>query len=508
MMMAKELAIYKTLDLEEVLHVLEEMVAFVESSTASGRRIDEVERGLVPHLFELGLKLLTRFVQLAGDGDQGEAVEVDGRRLKRSGTKRTKTYHSVFGILEIQRYVYAVREGQKVEFAPLDEQLALPLHEQSYVLEDWLQRLCVQAPFSEAVSTLHALFGIKTSVRCAEEMNRRMAAYIEPFQESVPVPDPESEEEIIVLSADGKGVPMVRPLRQRLREELGIKEYPWESRLNYEKTTKRRTRGDKKVRKQMAYVGAAYTIKPFVRTPDEIIEEIQRTESAEQRPSPQNKRLFAEMTQIIDGEQDEGPRRLFQKLHRECALRNGTNSKKIVCLMDGQRSLWCMQEQWLRNAIGVLDIFHVMERLWTAAYSLHPQGSVAAEAFVSKYLRMLLEGKVGYVIGVFRRMIDQHKLHGSKRKAIEQAINYLDKNRQYMKYDEYLREGYPIGSGVVEGACRHLVKDRLERSGMRWEIEGAQSMLHLRSTYLNGDWDAFIKYRAEAEQTARFQRAA
>jgi hypothetical protein len=378
------------------------------------------------------------------------------------------------------------------------------VHEQSYVLEDWMQRLCVQNPFAEAVSTLEDLFGIRTSVRCAEEMTQRMAPYVESFQECIPPPNPSSEAEIIVVCADGKGVPMCRPLKQRLREELGTKDYPWESRLDYEKTNKRRTRGDKRVRKQMAYVGTAYTIKPFARTADEMMEEILRKDAYDRRPTPQNKRLFAEMTQIIDGEKDEGPRRLFQKLHRDLAYRNPGSSKPIVCLMDGQRSLWFMQEQWFPQAIGILDIFHVIERLWTAAYGLHPQGSVAAEEFVTKYLRMLLAGKVGYVIGVFRRIITIHKLRGAKRKAIEKTINYLDKNRQYLKYDEYLRAGYPIGSGVVEGACRNLVKDRMERSGMRWEIEGAQSMLHLRATYLNGDWATFLDHRVKAEQIEQY----
>jgi hypothetical protein len=88
------------------------------------------------------------------------------------------------------------------------------------------------------------------------------------------------------------------------------------------------------------------------------------------------------------------------------------------------------------------------------------------------------------------------------------TITYFENNRQYMKYDQYLAAGYPIGSGVVEGACRHVVKDRMELTGMRWTEAGAQSMLHPRAIYLNGDWDAYLKYHIEREQAALYGKAA
>jgi len=115
---------------------------------------------------------------------------------------------------------------------------------------------------------------------------------------------------------------------------------------------------------------------------------------------------------------------------------------------------------------------------------------------------------VGYVIGGLRRLRDQHDLRGEKRRTVEAAIRYYENNRDHMRYDEYLAAGYPIGSGVAEGACRHLVKDRMERTGMRWTVDGAQAMLHLRATYLNGDWQQFIDYRIETEQEALYGRTA
>src|SRR5438046_6543059 len=102
----------------------------------------------------------------------------------------------------------------------------------------------------------------------------------------------------------------------------------------------------------------------------------------------------------------------------------------------------------------------------------------------------------------------KHRLKGAKARALAVVANYLDNNRDFMRYDDYLAAGYPIGSGVAEGACRHLVKDRLEQTGMRWTVAGAQAMLHLRATYLNDQWDEFIEDRIEREQTRLYQRPA
>ncbi len=154
----------------------------------------------------------------------------------------------------------------------------------------------------------------------------------------------------------------------------------------------------------------------------------------------------------------------------------------------------------ISRAVGILDIWHVTEYLWKLAYCFHPEGSGEAEAFVETYLRKLLEGKARRVIGGIRQMATKRGLSKPKKAKAEQCLNYFADRCEYMKYDEYLAAGYPIGSGVVEGACRHLVKDRMEQTGMRWRIEGAQAILSLRAIYVNGNWDAFHTLRIQAEQ--------
>ena len=470
---------------------LETICDFVEQAANSGERIDRVERGVFAQLLELGLTLLQAFVDGQGDGDAGASVASDGGIFRRLSGPRERRYLSIFGEVAIVRQVYGTREGQRIEHVPLDARLGLPEGEFSYVLMDWLQRLCVKESFHEAVNDLRALLNVAPSERAAEQMNQHMAQDAEIFQAHQSPPEPDTEGAILVATADGKGVPMRRPL-----EEKTHRSHP------------RRGKGEKANKKQMAYVGAVYSIDRFPRTAADVVDEVCRKQRAEHRPKPQNKQVWAEMTRCLDGSGATGRERVFVEMAIACKDRDPERHKTLVCLLDGERSLWQMAGEWLPRAAGVLDLFHVLERLWTAAHCFHAEGSPEAATFVSHRLTMLLEGKVGRVIGGLRRLATRHALKGDKRRRLNAAITYYENNREHMQYDEYLAAGYPIGSGVAEGACRHLVKDRMEGTGMRWTVPGAQAMLHLRAVYLNGRWDEFIEYHAETEQDRLYGRAA
>lgn len=470
---------------------LQAICCFVERAATDGQRIDQVERELFSRLLAVGLTLIEAFVAAQGDGDAGAKLEFDNHLLHRLKDSHTRRYLSIFGELLMKRRVYACREGQKVEQAPLDERLGLPAGEFSYVLEDWLQRLCVKESFGEAVTSLRTLLGLAPSERTAERMNQRMSEHAEAFCTQQSPPPGKEEGEILVATADGKGVPMRRTLQERVHGS-----HP------------RRGKGEKANKKQMAYVGAVYSIARFRRTADDVVDEVCRKQRAAERPKPQHKQVWAEMTRAVEGESCTGRERTFAELAIACHQRDPKHNRMLVCLMDGERALWDVAREWLPRAVGVLDLFHVLERLWQAAYCFHAERSSEAEAFVTNRLRMLLEGKVGYVIGGLKRLRDEHDLQGEKRKTLNAAITYYENNRDHMKYDEYLAAGYPIGSGVAEGACRHLVKDRLECTGMRWTVNGAQAMLHLRAIHLNDCWDDFVNYRIEAEQTRLYRRSA
>lgn len=475
----------KELDFLKAQAQFEKMCDFVRQAGTEGQRIDQVERGLFPQAMEMCLNMLQAFVMSHGDGDEGAEIEQDDRTLRRLKEPHDKRYLSIFGELIISRRVYGTREGQAIEWVPLDAALGLPAGENSYVLEDWLQRLCVKEAFGESVADLRAWLGTTVSVRTAEGMNRKMAAYSEGYRLSQGIPSLKKDEQILVVTADGKGVPMRRPLEQRLREEAAVIEKSTLAAPD-ESSTSQRGSPRKCGKKQMAYVGSVYSIAPFVRTTEDVIDEVRRRQRSPQRPRPVQKQLWAEMTHIRQGETWPAAPLLFVEMAVECSQRDPHRQKPLVCLMDGERQLWDLQKEWFGRAVGILDLFHAMKRLWEVSYCVHAEKSPAASQFVTHHLRMLLEGKVGYVIRNFRTLIKKHKLRGSKKKTVEATITYYENNRGHMRYDDYLRAGYPIASGVIEGACHHFVKDRMEGSGMRWELEGAQAMLFLRAIYLNG----------------------
>jgi hypothetical protein len=468
----------------------EQLMDLVQSAARDGHRIDSVERDLMRQLLGLGHTLLTAFVAQQGDGDQGPTIEVEqGQTLQRLPTNHDRRYLSIFGELTMTRVVYGSREGQRIERVPLDERLGLPESSFSYVLEDWSQRLCLKESFAEAGNSLEMLLGLRLGSRTLEQLNQTVATYATPFRATVETPSAEEEGPLLVVTADGKGVPMRRPA------EPGPKPHH------------RRTKGEKANKKQMACVGAVYSIDPFVRKPEDILDEVLRHQKAEQRPRPQHKHVWTEMSREVGGYRVTAKESWFCQLHDELTLRNFGYNRQVICLMDGERALWEAQRIYFPEAVGILDLFHVLERLWAVAHCYHREGTREAGQFVEDKLRDLLQGRVGYVIGGFRQRLTKGKLSGSRRKVLESAIEYMENSREHMRYDEYLVAGYPIGS-AAEGACRHLVKDRMEQTRMRWTVEGAQAMLHIRALYLNEQWEDFLAFRVAEEQSRLYGKAA
>jgi hypothetical protein len=473
----------------------EQIQDFIGQAVQDGRRIDSVERDLMGYLLALGYSLLSSYVAQQGDGDVGPGVTTpDGDTARRLPERHDRRYVSIFGELTISRVVYGTREGQKIERVPLDERLGLPEGDFSYVLEDWGQRLCLQESFAEAGQSLEMLLGLRLGTRALEQMNRVVASFAPSFQASLGPPPACDEGPLMVVTADGKGVPMRRP---EAAEEGGPKPHH------------RRGKGEKANKKRMACVGAVYSIEPFVCKAEDIIDEVLRDKKAKERPRPQHKHVWAELTREVEGEPPVTAKEgLFCHLTGELTARNLGHDRPVICLMDGERALWDAQAVYFPEAVGVLDLFHVLERLWAVAHCFHKEGSDEAKGFVEQRLRDLLQGRVGYVISGLRRRLKAEKLSGQRRKVVRSALEYLGNNKAHMRYDEYLAAGYPIGSGVTEGACRHLVKDRMEQTGMRWTMEGAQAMLHVRALYLNDQWEEFLEHRVVQEQTRLYGRPA
>lgn len=454
--------------------------AVVRQAAQEAWAIDTLERDLWHRLLQLGHEALAQFLRHVGDGDMGETVTLpSGAECQRLDEQHPRRYVSIFGTFVLQRAVYGSRAKQKIEFVPLDNRLQLPASAFSYVLQDWDQSLCVEQAFGQASGTMWRMLELKQSVDRLEHMNQEMAKEATTFMLNRPLP--EHEGEIVVASADQKGIVM-----RRQADDPPPKAH--------------RTKGDKASQKRMATVATVYTVAPYRRTPEEVVAALFRDapEPQRDRPKPQHKEAWASLPhEDVPGS---GIASAFAWLAGELYLRGRAHDKPLVFLADGQEALWDAQRDWLpERAVEILDLLHVTPRLWKAAHVFHQEGSQKAEDLVRDLLLRVLQGKVSGVVCGLREKATKRGLTGAKKRTITQVCAYLNANRNRLRYDEYLQAGYPIASGVVEGACRHLVKDRMERAGMHWTIPGAQAMLDVRSIHVSGLWEEYQEYRRRSE---------
>jgi hypothetical protein len=464
-----------------------DLLAYVRHAAQDGTPAHQVEQDLWGRLLALGRHAFGLFLDLQGSGDLGPALDLpDGTTAARLDPPHERAYRSVFGDFTLRRTCYGSRAGQKIVFVPLDNRLQLPASDYSYLLQRWDQALGCECAFARIAATLHHMLGINQPVDSLEQGSRQMAEAVESFRATRPLPAPEKEGAVFVLSADGKGVVMRRG-------------------PDDPKPKAHRGKGDKANKKRMAIVGALYSVDRYPRTAAEVVAALFRDprtpgQQKDPRPEPVGKHVWARLSQAADGALAEPIDAVFGWQKEELDRRNPSLAKEVVCLMDGQEALWEGKGRHFgAQVMEVLDLLHVTPRLWQAAHLFHPEGSGEAKAFVRERVQRVLQGRSKGVVTGLRRLGSLRSLSGPKEKQLRTICGYLQANEGRMRYDEYLRRGYPVASGVIEGACRHYVKDRLERSGMRWTKVGAQAMLDVRSEYLNGDWAEFQRYRIERE---------
>jgi len=253
----------------------------------------------------------------------------------------------------------------------------------------------------------------------------------------------------------------------------------------------------------MATVAAVFTRAPWVRTPQQVVESLFRIsrptpEDAPAPPRPENKRVWASLLK--------GKTAVIQEVAEEMERRDPSVSKTRVALTDGERALQIRVDGRL-NVTLILDLMHALEKLWKAAYVFHAEGSLEADLWVLDRTLRILSGDVGQVVKGLRQSITKRGLSGAKRKTLEGVADYLYRNRTRMRYDEYLANGWPIASGPVEGACKHLIKDRMERSGMRWTEHMAEAIVQLRAVYLSGDFDQYWQFHIDEDQKRLYPAA-
>jgi hypothetical protein len=263
------------------------------------------------------------------------------------------------------------------------------------------------------------------------------------------------------------------------------------------KLQKRLSKGEKRNRKRMAQVAAIYSVDPWPRTPADILHELRPVHDVNiVRPRPTNKRVWASVEQE--------PAQVIDAAFQEALRRDPERRRRWVVLVDGNETqLELVQAAAAKAQVDVtiiLDIIHVLEYLWKASYSFHQDGTKEAEAWVHERLVWLLEGKsASDIAGGMRRSATLRELSSDQRAAVDDCADYLIKYQHFLVYGPALQDGLPIATGVIEGACRYLVKDRMDRTGARWSLRGAEAVLRLRALRASGDFDAYWNFHMTQE---------
>jgi len=450
--------------------VVNEIFGFVRCE-ALGMEIGEVERRLLSLVMAVGKAALEEFVSEKGTGYAGKEI-MDGQGNRCPYVRvRSCAYRSIFGTISIPRAYYHTA-GSPGTF-PLDGELNLPERGYSYLVQEFSSRLAVSMSYEDAQEILGAFFPVKMPIRSLESIVGDVCDEVDRFYEEKEPPDVCPKAEVTVATVDKKGV----VIRKAPMEEAGPASPP--------------PNPDKPGKKKMATVISTYVTPRHVRRAEDILREVSDRGSSDSRPKPRNKLTWGSLT--------DGPERTVARL-KKAVDRRLPQGNELVCILDGERSLWALVYAFFPTAFFVLDIFHVLEHMGKAALCFYDEDSPQARQFVTERLKMLLNGRAGRLIGGLKQMLTKQDLSNTKKYTLSQVIGYLERNRKHMRYEICLAKGYPIGSGVIEGACRNLINDRLELTGMSWTIHGAESVMRLRAVHINKDWDAFWKHRRTSKR--------
>lgn len=399
--------------------------------------------------------------------------------------KTERKLETRFGTVEVHRASLGHREVPAL--FPMDAELNLPPEQASHGVQLRVAEEVARGSFGEAVDAVKRTTAAEVAKRQLEHLAERAACDFDAFYASREV-RPEAPSDLVVLSFDGKGIVMrpedLRPATRKAATE------------GRHKLGKRLSKGEKRNRKRMAVVAAVYAIARWVRPPQAVVGDLHGAHGeVGPRPVPANKRVWASV--------EKEPKDVIREAFEEAERRDPAHARRWVVLVDGNPTqIRVATAEARRRGIAltiVLDVIHVLEYLWDAAWCFFSEGDPAAEVWVTLRLDRILKGNVSQVAAGIRRSATKRGIDEIRRKNADKCSDYLLKYRRYLHYDVVLREGLPLATGVIEGACRHLVKDRMDLTGARWTLAGAEAVLRLRALHASGDLHAYWSFHQQRE---------
>jgi hypothetical protein len=468
--------------IQDIRQEFEMLLDFVTGEQAQKATADQIERGLFKLLLAVGAKLLLLFFVMRSECCSRETIQTAAGQSLPYERDTKRTYYSIFGKLPIYRpYFYKSGVGGET---PLDAMLGLGEDSYSDLLREVSDYLGVYNVYHKTGDILSRLLGLKLSTGAIESNIADDAADVENYYAQKPPPNPTEEAEILVVQADGKGVPMVLEELPELQVRLG--------------------KGQKRGRKKEAMVTSVYTITANIRTPQAVVDSFfqqNQTDTSRQKTThrcrPQHKHIWA----TLDGKDA-----ALERLAQQVAVREGEHILDRVALCDGYEPLQTRVTKRFPDFTLILDFIHADEYLWDVANALLGEKNPHRLEWMAEYTLKILSGQTEQVIASFQQMAQDEQHTTKQRTQLDKTAHYFQRNLPYMDYATYLKRGWPIASGVIEGACRHFVKDRCELSGMRWTQSGVENLLRLRAIAENGDWEEYHQFRKRQRHTRLYSQ--
>jgi hypothetical protein len=464
---------------DTVLAFLDGTDAAVLSHSQLEDRLDVQGRQLLRQLLQDHLDLR------ASRESRVDVVGADGTHRGRVETGHTRALATIFGQVTLTRLAY--RALGQPNLHPVDAMLNLPTEKHSHGLRHLAAVESSRGSFDDAGQAISRATGQRVGKRQVEALAQRTAVDFDDFYAHRTATTGQPGE-VLVLSCDGKGVVMRPGALRKATAQAAAKHNP--------KLATRLSKGEKRNRKRMAEVGAVYDLTPVPRTPADIFSDNDEPTNPDPGPTARNKWLVAS---VVDD-----AAAVVSQIFDEANRRDPDHRRAWVALVDGNNHqinrITAEAKARTVPVTIIIDFIHVLEYLWKATWCFHTEGDPAAEAWVRRHAQNILAGKATRVAGAIRRAATTAALEPARRASADTCATYLTNKRAHLDYPTALARGWPIATGVIEGACRHLVKDRMDLTGARWGLHGAEAILKLRALRSNGDFDNYWHYHLDREQ--------
>jgi hypothetical protein len=463
------------------------IVDWLGSEQSDGLEHSDLESRLRSDGLELLRVLFQDHLDLRAERERRVERVQDGAGVARGAVERDhcRPLASVFGEVTVTRLAYRRRGLENLYVA--DGVLNLPVERASHGVRRLAAIESARGSFDDATDQVRERTGLMLGKRQVEQLAQRAAVDFEEFYATnARSPVEEDHHDVLVISCDGKGVVMrpgaLRPATAQAAQRASPK------------LKTRLSRGEKRNRKRIAEVGAVYDATPAARTADDVLA------STEEKtmPAPKAKRKWLIASVVEDAAA------VVSKVFEEAERRDPGHQRTWVALVDGNNhQIDRIKAEANARKVKVtiiVDLVHVLEYLWGSAWCFFKEGDPAAEEWVKQKALAILDGKAGIVAAAIRRKATRIGLDDEQRTKADRGADYLLNKRSYLDYPTALQNGWPIATGVIEGACRHLVKDRMDITGARWGLDGAEAILKLRAIRTNGDFDEYWTYHLERER--------